>query len=295
MDSAAYLTLAADGRLRQRAAEALARMAACTLCARRCGADRIHGIARATCRIGRLAKVASMGAWTDAEACLGDSAAILFSGCNLRCLSCNTWPASWDGAGHEVTADQLAGMMLALQARGFRRLALISPSHVSAQILEALVLAAERGLTLPLVWDTGGYDDLDSLALLDGVVDIYRPDLKHGHGAMARMCTGVSDYPAVNAQIVTAMHAQVGDLVVDGDGMARRGVLARHLVLPNDLAGTAAALACLPAGSTVHVADSYRPEFRAGKAPKLNRPATAAEIAAAREVARGLGLKVLGG
>lgn len=295
MISAAYLSLVSDGGLRRRAAHMVARLAACTLCARRCGADRTQGIHRATCRIGRWAKVAPAGAWTDAEACLGGTAAIAFSGCNLRCLACNTWESSWDGRGDEVSAEQLAAIMLELQAQGFQRLALVSPSHVPAQILEALALAAEGGLTLPLVWDSGGYDSPETLALLNGVVDIYRPDLKHGHGAVARVCTGVVDYPEVNAQVIAAMHAQVGDLVMGEDGMARRGLLARHLVLPNDLAGTAAALACLPAGSAVNVMDSYRPVFRAAKAPKLNRPATAEEVAAAREVALRLGLNLFRG
>jgi putative pyruvate formate lyase activating enzyme len=257
------------GSLAERAARALAGLTACILCARRCGADRTQGIRRASCRIGRLARVAHWGEWQGAPAGFEGAGAILFAGCNLRCLACNTWQASWENEGAEVTARELADIMLGLQAQGRTQLALVSPSHVPAQILEALVLAAADGLTMKLVWDSGGYDSVETLGLFDGVIDFYVPDVKHGDAATARICTGVADYPAVNARVVAEMVRQVGG----------ERVVARHLVLPNGLAGTEAALAALPAGTQVEVMANYQPVFRANRMAKLNRSVTEAEIA----------------
>lgn len=293
MSAAAYLRLHADGRLRHRAAQAVAGLSSCTLCARRCGADRTIGIRRATCRIGRLAKVASWGAPARAELCLAGTGEILFSGCNLRCLSCATWAASWDGEGTEVTAEALADIMLAVQERGHQRLMLASPSHVPAQILEALCLAADQGFHLPLAWQSGGYDSLDTIRLLDGIVDLYIPDVKHGDASVARVCTGVADYPAVSGAVVAEMQRQVGHLVLGADGVARRGLLVRHLVLPSGLGGTAQVLAGLPVGTAVSLSDTYLPLFRADRHPKMNRRPTPDEAAAAVECARERDLKVV--
>ncbi len=256
--------------LAHRAARAVAGLAACTLCARRCGADRTQGIRRATCQTGRLAKVAWWGEWADAPAGLEGAGAILFAGCNLRCLACSTWQASWEGEGREVTARELADIMLALQAEGRTHLALVSPSHVPAQILEALALA--EGLTMKLVWDSGGYDSVETLALFEGLVEVYVPDVKHGDAAAARVCTGVADYPQVNRRVVAEMIRQVG----------LEKVILRHLVLPNGLAGTELAMAGLAAGTRVEARGDYQPLFRAYRMAKLNRPVTGEELAEAR-------------
>lgn len=285
MPEPAYLALYADGRLRQRARMALGRLAACTLCARRCGADRTQGIHRATCRIGRWAKLAPWGR-VPAAGVLAGAAEILFAGCNLRCLSCSTWAASWDGQGEEADARALADILLDLQRQGHRLVMLASPSHVPAQILEALCVAVEDGFRLPLAWQSGGYDSVDTLALLDGIVDLYVPDFKHGDGAAARVCLGVGDYPGVAAAAVAEMHRQVGPLRLGGDGLAWRGLLVRHLVLPNDLAGSAAVAAALPAGVPVQVMADYRPLHRADRHPKLNRRPSADEVAAAEDLWR---------
>jgi len=213
--------------------------------------------------------MAHWGDWQGAPAGFEGAGAILFSGCNLRCLACNTWQASWEGEGAEVTARELADIMLGLQAQGRTHLALVSPSHVPAQILEALVLAVADGLTMKLVWDSGGYDSVETLALFDGLIDVYVPDVKHGDAATARICTGVADYPVVNARVVAEMVRQVGG----------ERVIARHLVLPNGLAGTEAALARLPAGTQIDVMDNYQPVFRANRMAKLNRLVTEAEVA----------------
>lgn len=270
MSDAAYLALYADGKLHDRAQLALGRLAACTLCARRCGADRTQGIKRATCQTGRWAKVARWGAST-AIGDLAGAAEILFSGCNLRCLACSTSAASWDGEGDQVDGRALADILLELQRRGHGLVMLASPSHVPAQILEALCLAVADGFRLKLAWQSGGYDSLETLALLDGVVDVYVPDFKHGDGAAARVCLGVADYPEVTSAAVAEMYRQVGP-----------GVLVRHLVLPAGLAGSPAVAAALPAGVAVQVLDDYQPRHRANRHPKLNRRPSADEVAAAR-------------
>lgn len=278
MDRPAYLALAADGRLQARADAAIARLAACTLCARRCGADRFAGVGTASCQIGRLAKI---HAW--------DEDGIHFAGGPLRCLHCPTPEAGWAAAGEEATPERLAALMLELQRRGCRTIALVQPSHVAAQILEALVLAVAGGLRSRLAWTSGGYDGLATLALLDGIVDLYRPDVKYGDAAVARQCSGIPDYVEINRAIIAEMHRQVGPPQRDDDGVMIRGVVARHQVLPNDMAGTAAALAGLPPGIAVAMAEDYRPAFRADRHAKLNRPPSAEELAVARAVARRLG------
>lgn len=288
---AAYLALAADETLHRRAAAAQARLAACTLCARRCGADRTVGIRRATCQIGAQARIASVSMVEDGL--LEGAADILFAGCNLRCLACSTASASWDGQGQEVDGDGLAEQLLAAQKQGCRMVVLSSPSHVPAQILDGLTRAVARGFTLPLAWASGGYDRPETLDLLDGVIDLYVLDFKHGEGAAARLCAGVVDYPEVTARAAAHMLRQVGPLCLDERGRARRGLLVRHLVLPNDLAGSAAVFQRLPPGTIVQVLDDYRPLHRAGRAPKLNRRPSADEVAAARQAAMAAGMRVL--
>ena len=214
MKRAAFLLPHADGSLRRRADLALARLAACTLCGRRCGADRSQGIRRASCQTGATATVAYCGPARDAEPCLAGAGEILFAGCNLRCLACSTWEASWEGWGEPADADALAERLLGLQRAGHRLVMLSSPSHVPAQILDALARAAERGFQLPLVWQSGGYDAVETLELLEGVVDLYVTDFKHGDAAAGRLCTGVADYPQVAARAIAEMHRQVGPLVV---------------------------------------------------------------------------------
>ncbi|HSV30352.1 MAG TPA: radical SAM protein, partial [Candidatus Omnitrophota bacterium] len=243
MTGPAYLPLSRDGRLAARAREALARLSSCVLCARRCGADRTQGIRRASCRIGRHAIVHSVGPYD------GGGGAIVFAGCNMRCLFCDIAEASWDGKGEEADAESLAGHMLALQQRGHRCIALVSPSHVAAQIVEAVAIAAQRGLTVPLAWDSGGYDSPEGLALMDGVVDFYLPDAKFGDSTVARQLAGVTGYVDANRAAIAEMLRQVGP----------GGVLVRHLRLPHGLAGTEAVLAGLPEGVAVEVRDDYRP------------------------------------
>ncbi|HLO75710.1 MAG TPA: hypothetical protein VK196_04560 [Magnetospirillum sp.] len=292
MSNPAYLDLHDAGELRARADRALGRLTACTLCSRRCGADRPAGIRRATCRIGAQATVAGWGA-AQAEPCLAGAGEILFAGCNLRCLACSTWQASWDGAGTAMDAEALAGLLLDMQGRGHGVVMLSSPSHVPAQILDALWRAADRGFRARLAWQTGGYDCLETLALLAGVVDLYVADFKHGDPAAARLCLGVDDYPRVAAQAMAEMHRQVGGLRLDGQGRAMGGLLVRHLVLPNGLSGSESVFAALPAGTAVRVLDTYQPRHRAARAPKLNALPSADEVARVRSMALSAGLRLV--
>ena len=297
-----YLALARSGELRRRAAAAVATLANCRCCPRACGADRLRGKA-GTCRIGRQARVASFGPHHGEEDCLRGwqgSGTIFFAGCNLHCVFCQNWDISHEDAGAIVTAEGLAGIMLTLQARGCHNLNWVSPSHVVPQVLEALALAAERGLRLPIVYNTGGYDSVDTLRLLEAVVDIYMPDFKFWDTEVAARLALAGDYPERARQAIREMHRQVGALQLDGDGLARRGVLVRHLVMPNELAGTRAIARWLAAelspDTYVNLMDQYHPAGAvapgssvAGLAD-LRRLVTPTEFARARRDAQAGGL-----
>jgi putative pyruvate formate lyase activating enzyme len=198
-----------------------------------------------------------------------------------------------------VTPAALAGIFLALQAEGCHNVNLVSPTHVLPQVLEALALAATNGLSLPLVWNTGGYDSRETLRLLDGVVDIYMPDMKYGDAETARALSHVPDYPAVNREAVKEMYRQVGDLVLDGEGVAVRGLLVRHLVLPGGLAGSEEVLRFLSrevsTRTWLNVMAQYRPAYQARLHPPLDRTPTLAEIAEVHALAARHGLSRLDG
>jgi putative pyruvate formate lyase activating enzyme len=292
-----YVRLAESGELARRVAAARRHLEDCDLCARHCRVNRRAGVAGAVCRTGEHAVVASFGPHHGEEDVLrgwAGSGTIFFGWCNLRCVFCQNWDLSQKGEGREVEPAELAGMMLALQADGCHNVNFVSPSHVVAQILAAVEIAAGRGLRLPLVYNTGGYDSLEALALLDGVVDIYMPDMKYGDAALARKYSKVRDYAAVNFQAVKEMHRQVGDLVVDEHGLAQRGLLVRHLVLPNDLAGTDGVLRFLAEevspNTWVNLMGQYRPCYRADEYPELDRPIAHEEFAAALAAARRHGI-----
>jgi len=294
----AYLTLP-PGELKRRVEAAYARMAQCDLCARNCGVNRLEG-EMGVCRTVVRARVSSYGPHLGEEDPLRGwcgSGTIFFSRCNLRCQFCQNFEISQRDSGEEVSAERLAQMMLDLQARGCHNINLVSPSHVVAQILEAVLIAAGRGLRLPLVYNTGGYDSLAALRLLDGVVDIYMPDMKYAHGRMSRRFSGVSDYPQVNRAAVREMYRQVGDLQVDEQGLARRGLLVRHLVLPNDVAGTDAVMRFLAeeisASTYVNLMDQYRPAYRAHRIADLNRRITEDEYRRTVQMAQEAGLRRL--
>ncbi len=296
----AYLALLEADGLAARAQLAYRHLEDCDLCARYCHVNRRRTTQGAVCRTGERAVVHSFGAHHGEEdplrGTLG-SGTIFFSWCNLRCVFCQNWEISQKGIGREVEPEELAGMMLALQSQGCHNINLVTPSHVVAQIIAALNIAAQKGLHLPLVYNTSGYDSLEALKLLDGIIDIYMPDMKYGDSAIARKYSKVRDYVEVNCAAMKEMHRQVGDLVLDQHGVARRGLLVRHLVLPAGLAGTEQVLAFLAheisTDTYLNLMDQYYPCYRADEYPPLDRRVTAAEYRDALALTEKYGLRRL--
>jgi putative pyruvate formate lyase activating enzyme len=291
----AYLALHHSGELERRVELACEHLHACDFCGHVCGVDRReqHGL----CRTGVNAIVSSFGPHFGEEDPLrgyNGSGTIFFAWCNLRCQFCQNYDISQLGQGRAVEPVEVARMMLTLQAQGCHNINLVSPTHVVAPILAALRIAVEAGLRLPLVWNTGGYDAPAALALLDGIVDIYMPDMKYADPEIARRYSQAADYPQVNQQAVREMHRQVGDLTLDPHGIALRGLLVRHLVLPEGLAGTAKISRFLAAevsrDTYINMMDQYRPCYKAHQLPPLDRPITSAEYAQAVTAAQEAGL-----
>jgi len=270
----AYLALHASGELAERARRTQALLHRCVTCPRNCRVDRTAG-ELGVCRIGALAQVASHGPHFGEEAPLvgrGGSGTIFFAGCNLACVFCQNYDISQPAADHpewEAAPERIAEMMLSLQAAGCENINFVSPSHVVPQILAALVVAVDGGLRLPLVYNSGGYDAVHTLRLLDDVIDIYMPDMKYSDDRVGEPLSGVGDYAARNRAAVLEMHRQVDDLELDERGMARRGLLVRHLVLPDGLAGTADAARFLAdevsRDTYINVMDQYQPAYKAAQ------------------------------
>lgn len=297
--SASYQDLHATGELARRAETALARLAACDLCPRACGVNRLAG-REGFCRTGGLARVASYGPHFGEEAPLvGDkgSGTIFFARCNLGCVFCQNRDISRGRADFpEVTARELAAMMRDLQDRGAANINLVTPTHVAAQILEALPLAVDMGLVLPLVWNTSGYESPSTLRLLEGVVDIYMPDTKFWDPEPAGRFCLAADYPDAARAALREMRRQVGDLRFDGQGLARRGLLIRHLVMPGDLGGSEAWSRFLATEVSprayVNIMDQYRPRGPAADIPELAGHPSPELVERVRSLVRSLGLRL---
>jgi putative pyruvate formate lyase activating enzyme len=258
--------------------------------------NRLEGEA-GKCQTGRQALVSSAGPHFGEEAPLvgsGGSGTIFFTYCNLKCCFCQNYSISHLGEGHEVNSEDLAGLMLSLQTKGCHNINFVSPTHVVPQILEALETAADRGLTVPLVYNSGGYDSVETLRLLDGVIDIYMPDMKYSDEQTARRLSGIEDYPEKNRAAVKEMHRQVGDLELDDHGVAVRGLLVRHLVLPRMLAGTAGICSFLSreisANTYLNVMAQYRPCHKAFEVPELSHALSGDEFREAVGIALDAGL-----
>jgi putative pyruvate formate lyase activating enzyme len=295
----AYVKHLDSGELKRRVSEAYGRLESCDICARNCGVNRLVSSEGAGCNTGQRAVVSSYGGHFGEEDPLvgnGGSGTIFFSWCNLKCQFCQNYEISQRGEGQEVEPEDLARMMLSLESQGCHNINFVSPSHVVPQILAGLLIAAQAGLRLPLVYNSGGYDSLQTLALLDGIVDIYMPDIKYTDPDVGRRYSQIVDYPAVNQAAVKEMHRQVGDLTTDGRGIALRGLLVRHLVLPDGLAGTAETVRFLrdeiSPKTYINVMAQYRPCYRAREMPPLDRPVTDAEYRAAVRLAEQAGLRL---
>ncbi|KAA3659387.1 MAG: radical SAM protein [Chloroflexi bacterium] len=274
----AYLELFRTGELANRVEKARAMLVDCRVCPRLCGVNRLEG-ETAVCKIGRYAHVSSYFPHRGEEDCLrgwNGSGTIFFSMCNLRCVFCQNYDISQLKSGHEVTPQQLASMMLQLQEMGCHNINFVTPEHVVPQMLEGLLIAVVAGLRLPLVYNTSAYDALDSLELLDGIIDIYMPDFKLWSSQKAQTYLKAKDYPEIAQKVIDEMHRQVGVLKMDEKGLAKRGVLVRHLVMPGMVAETKAImqfLAALSPDTFVNMMDQFYPSGKvsSSKYNEINR------------------------
>jgi len=293
---ASYLKLYREEKLQERIDHAVEMMKDCTVCPRDCHVDRLSG-KLGFCRTGKNARVASLHAHFGEEAPLvgtHGSGTIFFRSCNLLCCFCQNYDISHDANGGEVEPKDLAGMILSLQKRGCHNINFVTPSHVVPQILQALVIAIEYGLNVPLVYNTGGYDKAETLKILDGIFDIYMPDFKFWDEKWAEKFCKAADYRKMAAAAIKEMHRQVGDLVVDESGIAVKGLLVRHLVMPNGVANTRKIMEFLAEkiskDTYVNVMDQYHPCGKAMWDLLINRRINRSEYSEAVRLARDAGL-----
>jgi putative pyruvate formate lyase activating enzyme len=296
----AYLRTYEAGRLQEKIEEALSHLGpSCTVCPRLCkGVDR-QANQFGVCKVGRHARVASAFPHFGEEDVLRGwrgSGTIFFSWCNLRCVFCQNYETSQDGDGQELDAWDLARLMICLQEKGCHNINFVTPEHVVPQIVEALPLAIDMGLRLPLVYNTSSYDSLDSLRIMDGLVDVYMPDFKLWNEDMSRQYLSAINYPQIARQVISEMHRQVGELKVDEEGLALRGVLIRHLVMPGRLDDTREIVrwtADLSRDTYLNLMDQYYPAWKAKtnhRFTEINRRITRPEMAEAESFARSAGL-----
>lgn len=294
----AYLGLHQTGELKTRSEILWGMMAECRLCPRECGVNRLRGERGICSAPGPRLVVSSYGAHFGEERPLvgaGGSGTIFFSHCSLRCVFCQNWEISIAGQGIEQTVEDLADMMLDLQDSGCHNINVVTPTHFSAHILKALDHAAARGLRLPLVYNTSGWERLEILALLDGIVDIYMPDFKYCTANMAaQYSSGAENYPELAAKAILEMHRQVGAARYTEGGIMQRGLIIRHLVLPNNVSGSEKIMEWialhLPKDTFVNIMAQYHPDYKAYDIPELSRKVTAREYKAVVERAKQLGL-----
>ena len=273
----------------------------CTLCPRNCGIDRTLGEV-GFCKTGNKPFVSSWGPHFGEEKPLVGrfgSGTIFFGHCNLGCVFCQNWSISHLGEGEEISFERLAKIMGDLEGMGCHNINLVTPTHQMPMILHSLAIAVEKGLTIPIVYNCGGYESLEALKLLRGIVDIYMPDFKYADPEMALKYSKVKDYPERAKASLKEMHTQVGDLVMNGRGIALRGLLVRHLVLPEDIAGTEQVVSFIAEeiseNTSLNIMDQYSPCYKASEHPLLNRKITKEEYAAAVRKAQHKGIKRIDG
>jgi len=296
----AYAKLEKEGRLAQRVEQSHALFENCQLCPRRCGVNRKKG-QKGFCRAPVKPVIFSFHPHLGEETPLvGDngSGTIFFSNCNLRCVFCQNWPISHEGRGTEVEDEDLADMMIQLQGIGCHNINLVTPTHVMPNILSATRIALKKGLHLPLVYNTSGYERLEILKILDGVVDIYMPDMKYmDSGQAAKYSAGASDYPEVTRRAIVEMNRQVGALQIDNRGIGLRGVIIRHLVMPNRIAGTEKFVKwvaeTLPKSTYLNIMAQYHVDYKAYEYPEIARGITVEEFIEAMDWPDKYGLKNL--
>jgi putative pyruvate formate lyase activating enzyme len=292
----AYIKTFKKGWLQEKIKAAYKLLGSCKLCPRKCGVDRLSG-ETGVCKTARRALVSSYNPHFGEEKPLvgtKGSGTIFFTHCNLLCLFCQNFDISHEGYGQEIADAELAAIMLALQRHGCHNINFVTPSHVVPQILSALEIAIQQGLSVPLVYNSGGYDLPSTLKLLEGVFDIYMPDFKFWDPQIAESACQAKDYPEIARNALREMHRQVGDLTVDQDGTAQRGLLIRHLVLPNGLAGTREVMRFIAqeisTNSYVNLMSQYRPCGRASEVNGLNTFLSPADFQTAQQEAKAEGI-----
>ena len=294
----AYMKLFHSGELYRRSRQALRSLANCKVCPRDCEVNRLNN-EHSVCKTGRKARVGSYAPHYGEEDCLrgtNGSGTIFFSLCNLKCVFCQNYDISQDGEGIEVSPEDLAAMMLDLQNRGCHNINFVTPEHVVPQILEALPLAVQMGLRLPLVYNTGAYDSMESMRMMEGIVDIYMPDFKYWSNERSQKYLKAKDYPETARTVIKEMHRQVGDLVLDENGLAKRGVLLRHLVMPDGLEDAENIMGYLSkeisADTYLNIMSQYFPAGKVSeiKYQEINRRPYSQELATVEKIARQCGL-----
>ena len=296
----AYGRLEQEGRLAQRVQEAYTIFEECRLCPRQCGANRLNG-ERGYCRAPSTVMIYSAHPHFGEEISLvgkNGSGTIFFSNCNLRCVFCQNWPISIEGHGRGFGDDQLAQLMLQLQKTGCHNINLVTPTHVMPNILNATRIAFNNGLRIPLVYNTSGYERVEIIKLLDGIVDIYLPDMKYMHADMAaRFSSGAADYPEAAKAAIAEMHRQVGLHRVNAQGIAVGGLMIRHLVMPNRVAGTKEFVRwvseTLPKSTYVNIMPQYHVDYKAYEYPLIARGIKIEEYLEAMQWAESFGLNNL--
>ncbi|MBN2289513.1 MAG: radical SAM protein [Candidatus Glassbacteria bacterium] len=293
----AYLGLHRSGELKKRAQALRGLMESCELCPRLCGAARLDG-ERGFCGASAQLEISASHPHFGEERSLvgtGGSGTVFLTNCSLRCVFCINWEISQGGRGTPRSAEELAGMMLELQGTGCHNINLVTPTHYSPQILLAVDLAAAKGLRVPLVYNTCGWERLEVLEKLDGIVDIYLPDFKYADSEMAaKYSSGADTYPEVTQRALLEMHRQVGVARPARDGLMYRGLMIRHLVMPEGVSGTGKVIdwiaANLPRDTYINLMSQYRPAYKASKYPEISRRLTRSEYSEAVSLARQAGL-----
>jgi len=284
--------------LEQRADKAVSFLWKCSACPRDCRVNRLKG-ERGYCGMGRELMISSYGPHFGEEDVLvgrHGSGTIFLTGCNLGCIFCQNYDISRLRNGYEVSKEEFSDIVLTLQKRGCHNINFVTPTHFTPQILEALALAKDKGLKLALVYNCGGYESVETLKLLDGIIDIYMPDIKFMDSGVAKRLCNAPDYPDSVKKALIEMHRQVGDLIIDNSGIAKKGLLVRHLVLPNGLASTKEAMRFIATkiskNTYVNIMDQYRPMYKAKDLPELNRLITREEYDEAIEIANNFSIRL---
>ncbi len=295
MHKPSYIELFEAGLLEERVEKAKDLMKECKLCPHLCGVDR--EVKKGFCRAGTMPVISDYSPHFGEEAPLvgtRGSGTIFFAYCNMKCIFCQNYDISHQGLGEELSPEKLAEIMLGLQAYGCHNINLVTPTHFVPGILEALQAAVNQGLKIPLVYNCGGYERVETLKLLEDVIDIYMPDVKYNSTEIAKMYSGVADYPEKVKFALREMYRQVGNLVTDDSGIAVRGMIIRHLVLPNGLAGTKEIMRFIAEELSpelfVNIMAQYYPTFKAREYPHINRRVSEKEFNEALEYAREVGL-----